>query len=196
MQTIAIEGKVRTETGKKAARDVRRNGEIPCVLYGGEQNILFSASPATVRDIVYTPNFYKIALQLDGQTYESILKDIQFNPVTDAIEHIDFHLLVPGNKMLCEVPVRTVGTSQGVREGGKLLVKVRRLKVKATPEQLLEAVDIDVTSLGLGQSFRVRDIVGVDMEILNSPSIPLATVEIPRSLRSAAAQKEATGKKK
>jgi large subunit ribosomal protein L25 len=196
MQTIAIEGKLRKETGKGATKAIRRSGEIPCVMYGSEQNIHFSVPQAAVRSIVYTPVFYKIALNVDGQTYVSILKDIQFDPVTDAIEHIDFHMLIPGNKMFCEIPVRTVGTSPGVKEGGKLMIKVRKLKVKATPEQLREAIDIDISGLGLGQSFRVRDLGDIGLEILNSPAIPLATIEIPRSLRSAAAQKDTEGKKK
>jgi len=196
MQTITITGNTRTATGKKATKINRREGLIPCVLYGGEQNHHFTTSISGVRGLVYTPNFYKISLELEGKSYDAILKDIQFAPVTDQIEHIDFQQLVAGNKVLCDIPIRTTGVSTGVREGGKLLINVRKLRVKTTPEDLTDAIEVDVSHLGLGHSFRVRDIKGTKMEILNSASIPLVTVEIPRSLRSATAQKEVPGKKK
>lgn len=186
MQSIQINGKTRTSTGTKSAKDVRKNGDVPCVLYGGENTVNFSASAKELKKIIYTPNFYKAALNIDGVTYEAMVKDLQGNPLSDEVTHVDFQQLIPGVKIIADVPIKTVGTSPGVREGGKLLINVRKLRIKATPENLRDVIEIDISSLKLGQSFKVRDIKNEGYEIMNSPSIPLATIEIPRSLRSAA----------
>jgi len=176
METIAIQGNVRQELGKKATKALRREALVPCELYGGNENIHFSASKKDLKDIVYTPNFYKAGIQVDGKTYEAIIKSIQFHPVTDEILHIDFQELVAGTVLRTEVPVRPVGVAAGVKVGGKLLVNVRKLKVKTTPENLKDKIEIDVSKLRLGQSFKVRDIKDTGMEIVNAKSIPIATV--------------------
>ncbi len=191
METIAIQGNVRQELGKKATKALRREALVPCELYGGNENIHFSASKKDLKDIVYTPNFYKAGIQVDGKTYEAIIKSIQFHPVTDEILHIDFQELVAGTVLRTEVPVRPVGVAAGVKVGGKLLVNVRKLKVKTTPENLKDKIEIDVSKLRLGQSFKVRDIKDTGMEIVNAKSIPIAAVEIPRSLRGADAKADA-----
>lgn len=185
METLVIEGNVRTDVGKKATKALRNEGLIPCELYGGAENVHFSATNNGVKGIIYTPNFYTADLQVGGKSYKAIVKDIQFHPVTDEILHIDFQELVPGTVVRTEVPVKAVGSAEGVRVGGKLLINVRKLIVKTTPENLKDKIEIDVTSLKLGQSFKVRDIADTGMQIMNAPGIPIATVEIPRSLRSA-----------
>lgn len=185
METIAIEGNVRSDIGKKATKALRKQDAIPCELYGGEENIHFSADRKAVKDIIYTPNFYVAELNIAGKTHKAIVKDIQFHPVTDAILHIDFQELVPGTVIKTEIPVRAVGVAAGVKNGGKLLINVRKLIVKSTPENLKDKIEIDVTPLKLGQSFKVRDIADTGMQIINAPGIPIAAVEIPRSLRSA-----------
>jgi large subunit ribosomal protein L25 len=191
METIAIQGNVRQELGKKATKALRREAHVPCELYGGNENIHFSASKRDLKDIIYTPNLYKAGIQIDGKTYEAIVKAIQFHPVTDEILHIDFQELVAGTVIRTEVPVRPVGVAAGVKVGGKLLVNVRKLKVKTTPENLKDKIEIDVSKLRLGQSFKVRDIKDTGMEIINAKSIPIAAVEIPRSLRGADAKADA-----
>ncbi|MCB0503108.1 MAG: 50S ribosomal protein L25/general stress protein Ctc [Bacteroidetes bacterium] len=185
METIAIEGNVRSDIGKKATKALRKQDAIPCELYGGEENIHFSADRKAVKDIIYTPNFYVAELNIEGKTHKAIVKDIQFHPITDAILHIDFQELVPGTVIRTEVPVRAVGTAEGVKTGGKLLINVRKLIVKTTPENLKDKIEINVSKLKLGQSFKVRDIGETGMQIMNAPGIPIAAVEIPRSLRSA-----------
>lgn len=184
METIAIEGIKRTDIGKKATKAVRSEGLIPCVVYGGEDCVHFTVTQKAVKGLIYTPNFYKAGITVDGKTYEAIIKDIQFHPVTDAILHIDFLKLIPGAVVKTEIPVRTTGVASGVKEGGKLMMKIRKLKVKSTPEQLQDVITIDVSNLALGQSFKVRDIVDTGMEIMVSPAIPIASVEVPRTLRA------------
>ncbi len=197
MKTITISGQARTGLGKRATKDDRNNGLIPCVLYAGNEVVHFTSTVSSLRGIIYTPHLYKAIVDIDGTTREALLKDVQVHPVTEAVLHVDFQELVPGNAVLVDVPVHIVGVAEGVREGGKLLVKVRKLRVKATPENLMDTIDVDVSKLKLGQSIKIRDIINEndEFEILNSESIPIASVEIPRVLKSetAEAAKEAAG---
>jgi len=199
MQTITISGKARAGVGKVATKADRAAGNIPCVMYAGNEVVHFTSTLSELRGILYTPKFFKALINIDGTVHEALLKDVQVHPVTEEIRHIDFHKLIPGKKVIVDVPISVVGSSQVVREGGKLLVKVRKLKVKSTPENLVDHIEVDITPLKLGQSLKVRDIKPEGFEILNSPSIPLVSVEITRALRSAAtdaAKAEASSKKK
>ncbi|MEO1515531.1 MAG: 50S ribosomal protein L25 [Bacteroidota bacterium] len=192
MESIAISGTIRQALGKKGTKAVRNNAHVPCVIYGGENNIHFSAHKNDFRGIVYTPDFKLIKVELDGKTYTCVVKAIQWHPVTDEISHIDFLELTEGKKLKLEIPVRFKGAAPGVKEGGKMVQKMRRVKVKVAPASLVDAMYVDVSSMGLGQSVRVRDIiVEGDIEIVSSPGIPVASIEIPRALRSAEAAKAA-----
>ncbi len=195
MQVVAIKGTPRKKTGSKAAKESRRKGEIPAVIYGAEgAPVHFTTTHNEVRALVYTPQFKLAEIEVDGKSYKCFLKEVQFHPVKETIQHIDFQLLVPGRKIKVEVPVKFMGTAPGVRAGGKLIQKVRRVKIRTTPEHLVDVVEVDISHLNLGQSVRVRDIGEIEgIEILNAPGIPLATIEIPRSLRSATAKAEAAG---
>jgi large subunit ribosomal protein L25 len=188
MQTITISGKARNAVGKVASKADRAAGTIPCVLYAGNEVVHFTTTISELRGILYTPKFYKAVIDIDGTQHEALLKDVQAHPVTEEIRHVDFHKLTPGQPVTVEIPVRVTGTSPGVREGGKLLIKVRKLKVKAAPEALKDYIDIDISPLKLGQSIKVKDIPDQGFQILNSPSIPVASVEIPRALKSAATE--------
>ncbi|MEZ5026559.1 MAG: 50S ribosomal protein L25 [Chitinophagales bacterium] len=193
MQTITISGKARQKVGKVASKADRAAGNIPCVLYAGNEVVHFTSTISELRGILYTPKFYKAIVNIDGTTHEALLKDVQMHPVTEEIKHIDFHKLIPGVKVIVEVPINIVGQSPGVKEGGKLLVKVRRVRIKATPENLRDTIDVDISELKLGQSFKVRDIKADGFEILNSPAIPLVSVEITRALKSAATEAAKAG---
>lgn len=186
MQTITISGQARTGVGKKATKADRKNGNIPCVMYAGNEVVHFTSTMGSLRALLYTPNFYKVIVDIDGTTSEALLKDVQVHPVSDEILHLDFIKLIPETKIYADVPIKIVGSSPGVREGGKLLIKVRKLKVRATPETLKDVIEVDISPLKLGQSIKVKDLPDQGFEILNSPSIPLASIEIPRALRSAA----------
>ncbi|MFN8260127.1 MAG: 50S ribosomal protein L25 [Chitinophagales bacterium] len=198
MQTITISGKARAGVGKVATKADRAAGNIPCVMYAGNEVVHFTSTLSELRGILYTPKFYKAIINIDGTIHEALLKDVQAHPITEEIRHIDFHKLTPGVPVTVEIPIRVVGQSPGVKEGGKLLVKVRKVKVKSTPENLKDTIDVDISGLKLGQSFKVRDIKEEGFEVLNSPSIPLVSVEITRALKSAAteAAKESASKKK
>ncbi len=186
MKSIAITGNLRNDLGKKSTKAVRRSGLVPCVIYGGENNVHFTAESKGFKHLVYTPDFKTAEISVDGSNYKCIVKSIQFHPVSDEIQHIDFLELVDGNKMKVEIPVRFQGVAPGTRSGGKLTQKLRRVKVKTTPEYLTDELFIDVTALELGQSVKVKDIqLGEGMELETSPGIPVASVEVPRALRSA-----------
>ena len=125
MKSIVLEGTLRTENGKKAANHLRKAGEVLCNLYGGEENVMFSAPYNSFNPIVYSPDFYQVEVKLDGKSYTALVKDIQYHPVTDQIQHIDFLELVPGKIVVAEIPIVLVGQAAGVKAGGKLVQKLR-----------------------------------------------------------------------
>ncbi|MCB0578460.1 MAG: 50S ribosomal protein L25 [Phaeodactylibacter sp.] len=195
MEVIAISGQLRTDLGKSATKAVRKEERIPSVLYGGDEVIHFSTTLKEVRDLIYTPDFKVAEVTIDGKTYKCFVKDIQWHPVTDAIVHLDFLRLIEGVPVKVEVPLRFKGASPGVKNGGKLIQKLRRIKIKTTPEHLIGELQVDISSLQLNQSIRVRDIDRVrdNIDVLNSPGVPVASVEVPRALRSATAAAEKAG---
>lgn len=192
MKVVEIKGTLRKDLGKKASKLVRKEEKVPCVIYGGEEPIHFTADVNSFRSLIYNPDFKLAEIVLDnGKTVRCILKESQFHPVTDQIVHLDFIELVPNKVVKVEIPVRFKGTSPGVKLGGKLIQSLRRVKVKTTPEKLVDELLLDISTLQLGHSIRIRDIeVGEGIEIMNSPGIPVASVEIPRALKSATAAAE------
>ncbi len=197
MEAVTVSGQIRTDVGKKATKAVRKAGEVPAVLYSKEKTIHFATTQKAVKSLIYTPKFKLAEVDVDGTTYRAIVKDVQFDPVTDDIVHMDFLHLIDGHPVKIEVPVRFNGTSPGMRAGGKLLRLMRRIKVKTTPEKMVDELSLDISSLELGQSIRVRDIAPVDgVEIMSPSGAPVGIIEVPRALRSAAtAEKKAAGAK-
>lgn len=194
MEIITINGEKRTETGKKSSRKIRREGMVPAVLYGGDEIVHFAVNPNQVKGLIYTPNFRLAEIEVDGTKYKAILKDYQMHPVTDEVTHIDFLRLVDGTPIKVDVPIRFKGVAPGVKSGGKLQRNVRRVRIKTTPEHLVGELLVDVSSLQMGQSIRVRDIDPSDnIQIMTNPSVPVGQVVVPRAMRSAAtaAAKEA-----
>lgn len=197
METIAFTGQPRETLGKKSTRAIRAQGNIPCVAYGGEDAVHFTVTPNDVKDLIYTPDFKLAEVTVDGNSFKAFVKDIQFHPVTDDIEHIDFLRLAEGRPVKVDVPIRFKGISPGVKNGGKLLQRLRRVRIKTKPEHLINEMLVDISKLKINQSIRIRDIDQKleTIEILNSPGVPVASVVTPRVLRSAtaAAEKEAEG---
>ena len=194
MKSVDISGTPRTGLGKKHARAARREGMVPCVIYGGDQVVHFTAHPNDVKPVVYTPEFKQANISVDGKSYRCILKDSQFHPVTDNLLHLDFLQLIEGKSVKVNIPVRCDGPAAGVKEGGRLNQKIRRVTVKTTPDKLVEELVVDVKELVLGQSVRVKDIpIKEGMEVMSAPNSPIASVETPRALRSAEAEAEAEG---
>ncbi len=188
MKSITIEGQLRTETGKKATRQLRSQDMVPGVIYGGEKEISFAAPSMAFKTFVYTPEFQKAEIKLDGTTYNCILKDLQFDKVSDKLIHIDLMELVEDKKVIAEIPIKFTGVSKGVKEGGHLIIKMKSLKVKSLPKHLKEQIEVDITNLELNGNIRVEDVKEPDYEILNSPRIPVASVVLTRQLK----QEEAT----
>lgn len=197
MKSITIEGQLRTESGKKATRQLRSQSLVPAVIYGGKSEVNFSAPAASFKPIVYTSQFLVAEVKVDGNAYRCILKDLQFDKVTDELIHVDFLELVDDKKVIASLPLNYVGTPAGVKAGGKLVTKMKAVKVKTLPKYLKEAIDVDLTALELNGNMRVQDIVADNMEIMNSPRIPIASVTMTRQLKQeeATAAKAATAKK-
>lgn len=185
MKTISLKVDARNESGKKAAKNLRAQGLVPGVIYGGEETIHFSVPKNSLNPIVYTGEFFKIDVEVDGKVISTITKDIQFHPVTDEVIHIDFQELVPGRRVRTSIPVKLEGRPEGVAVGGVLQHKLLRVKVRVTPEDMVENLTLDVTSLKLGDSKKVKEIDAGNIEVLDSPNVPVASVITPRSLRSA-----------
>jgi len=155
-------------------------------------NTAARVAPKSVKSLGYTPDFKLAEISVNGDTHKCILKDITFHPLTDEIVHIDFLRMTPGKPLKVEIPVDFKGKSPGVKEGGKLIPQMRRVKVKTTPETLVDKLFVDVSELELGNSVRVRDIEFPDgMEVMTTTATPVAVVEVPRALRSAEAEAEA-----
>ena len=193
MKSITIEGQLRTESGKKATRQIRSQNQVPGVIYGGEKEINFSAPASAFKKLVYTPEFLTANVEIDGKSYPCILKDIQFHKVTDQLIHVDFLELVENKKVIASLPLKYVGTPAGVKAGGKLVTKIKSLKVKTLPKNLKPVIEVDITELQLNENIRVEDVKSEGMEILNSPRIPIASVTMTRQLKQeeAAAPKAA-----
>jgi large subunit ribosomal protein L25 len=188
MKTITIEGQLRTDSGKSATRQLRSQNLVPGVIYGGEKEINFSVPASALKPIIYTAEFLLTEVKVEGKTYRCILKDAQFHKVSDELLHVDFLELVDGKKVIATLPLRFNGTPAGVKAGGKLVTKMKALKVKTYPKDLKEAIDVDITNLELNGNIRVEDVLAEGMEIMNSPRIPIASVTMTRQLKQAEAE--------
>lgn len=185
MKSIEIKGFSREGLGKKDSRKLRSEGKVPCVLYGGEQPIHFVAEAGDFRHVIYTPKVFLIDLDVDGKTYKAIMQDVQYHPVEEQILHVDFLKIDENKPVKIEVPIKVEGYAKGMRSGGKLKVNLRRLKVKALAKDLPDAIKIDITKLGLGDSFKVGQLSLENIEFLNSKSVPVVSVVITRAARAA-----------
>ncbi|WP_242922615.1 50S ribosomal protein L25/general stress protein Ctc [Pontibacter liquoris] len=194
MQTLEIIGFKRANLGKQQSKELRNESFVPGVLYGGGEQVHFYSPAILFRDLVYSPEVYEVDLNIEGTHYRAILQDVQFHPVNEVLLHVDFLQLHDDKEVRMDIPVKMVGVSPGVLAGGKLVTKLRKLKVKALPANLPDFVEVDITDLELGKSIKVSKIKTGNYEILTNPLAPVATVTIPRALKSAQTE-EARGKK-
>ena len=188
MKTIEIIGYKRANLGKQAAKKLRQEANAPCVLYGGKEQIHFYTPMALLRDLIYTPDAHFVHLNIEGETYQCILQDLQCHPVSEVILHVDFLQIFEQKQVKMQIPIQITGKAPGVIQGGSLVKKRRKLPVSAYPKDMPAYIEVDVATLDLGQMVRVRDIKTKHYEILVAPGIPIASVEIPRALRSAASK--------
>ncbi|MEP1033278.1 50S ribosomal protein L25/general stress protein Ctc [Ekhidna sp.] len=192
MKTVEIIGYKRANLGKTEAKRLREEGMVPCVVYGGDHQIHFYAPMILFRDLVYTDEAHFALLTIEGEPepFEAIIQDVQFHPVSEIIMHADFLQLFRGTPIKMNIPVHPVGTAPGIQQGGKLIRKVKYLQIKALPKNMPEYIEVDVSKLGLGKSIKVGELEVGEYEILNSPLVTLAGIEVPRALRGKDAEDE------
>ncbi len=180
MKTIKIKGSLRKDIGKKASKKLRKEDNVPCIIYGGGENINFYAPSLSLKNLVYTPNTYLVKLDIEGTVYDVIMKEIQFHPVSDAINHIDFIRYNNDKPIIVNVPVHLTGNSIGVRKGGKLRLAMRYLIVKALPKNLPDFIEINVDDIDVGQSVKVGDLNYKNFTILSNTKEPIVDVRVSR----------------
>jgi large subunit ribosomal protein L25 len=190
MRSVAIEGKTREELGSKNAKQLRREGMVPCVIYGGGENIHFYTDNRSFKEILYTPEALLVVISIDGKEVKSVVRDSQFHPVTEAIEHVDFFQLTEGKPVEVVAPINLVGNPRGVRNGGKMKFNLRRLTIRATEENLPGMIDLNVDELKIGESLRVSDIPAAGFEILGDPSRSVVAINTSRNVVSEESEDE------
>src|SRR5690606_5929385 len=199
MKSISIKGQERESVGKVATKAARNAGLVPCVVYGGEQPVHFTAEEKAFKSLVYTPNVHTVAVDLGGKTIDCILQDIQFDPVSDRILHIDFYQLHADKEITMEVPVKVVGNSKGVMAGGVLRLNQRKLKVRALAANVPDFVEADITELEMGNKLYVTSLATDNFKLLHTENTVVAQVRISRAAMKAdqeAAKAEKGAKKK
>ena len=189
MKTIAIAAAPRADYGKKATKAVRRQGLIPCVIYGGGETVSFAIDEKAVKPLIYTPNSYIVELDIDGQKELAVLRDVQYHPIREQILHIDFYRVQEGKPVSIAVPVRLTGNAEGVKIGGKLALSARKLVVKAMVENLPDELVVDVTPLKVGQTIFVGDLQFEGLQFVSPATQAVCAVRVTRASRGAAAQK-------
>ncbi|HUX53616.1 MAG TPA: 50S ribosomal protein L25/general stress protein Ctc [Williamwhitmania sp.] len=187
MKTLEIVGALRANVGKKETKALRNANLVPCVLYGGGDNVHFSVEEKLVNTLIFTPNAHLVNLKIGKKEYSAVMQDCQFHPVSDKTLHVDFVRVFEDKKVAVDVPVLVIGTSEGVRQGGKLQLLHRKIRVSALPAQLPDSVTIDITGMEMGSSRIVGEIVADNFEIITPKNSIIATVKLTRAARGAAA---------
>ena len=197
MKEISVSGEKRATTGKKAAKELRKEGLVPCNLYGekkGENGlpeaIAFTISAAQLRKVIYSPNVYVVNLTISGEAHKAVIKELQFHPTTDAVLHVDFFEVNETKPITIGIPVKLTGHAQGVRDGGRLSQAVRQLNVTAPYKQIPEVLEIDVTELKLGKAIKVAELNFEGLQIATPAQVVVCSVKATRASRSAAAAGE------
>ena len=186
MKSIELKGTIRETAGKSSSAKLRNNKSVPCILYGGKELVKFSVVDADLKPVIFTPNVYIVELNIDGKMYKSKIQAMQFHPVTDATLHIDFYEVADDKLIGIELPVKVIGNSIGVKEGGKLVQDLRKLKVRGVVKNLPEEIVVDITELGLGKSMRVGELSAENVEFLDFKNSPVVSVKLTRAARGAA----------
>lgn len=181
MKKVSISGSPRTNVGKKDAKALRGDNNIPCVLYGGKEQIHFSVPAASFKNLIYTPEVHTVDLEISGSKYQAILQEAQFHVINDSLLHVDFLEIQPGKPVTMNIPLKTTGASPGVKAGGKLVKKLKTLKTKGLVEKMPDAIEIPIDSLEIGDSVRVRDIKVEGLTFLNAESVTVVSVVTTRA---------------
>ena len=187
METIKISGVKRNAFGKKESKLIRKEGLVPCTIYGRGETIHSSVDARSLKPLIYTPQSYLVEFDIDGQKEVGVMREVQYHPVNDTILHIDFYHVIPGKPIAIDVPVRLSGSSEGVKQGGKLILSKRKLRISATMENLPDELVVDVTTLGLGKSIFVGDLKYDNITLLTPATTAVCAVKMTRAARGAAA---------
>ncbi|MDR0765882.1 MAG: 50S ribosomal protein L25/general stress protein Ctc [Odoribacteraceae bacterium] len=190
MQVFELKGEIRENVGKKSTKALRVNEKVPCVLYGGGENVHFSVTERDLGKLLYTPHVYLVKLRLGEKVYDAIMRDVQFHPVSDKALHVDFYQTFEDKPIVLEVPVKTEGFAEGVQAGGKLNVTTRKLKVKAFMKDMPDELLFNVEKLGVGKSIKVMDAQFENIEIMNAKNVVIVQVKLTRAARAAAQQQQ------
>lgn len=182
MKSVSMSGSLRANVGKKDAKQLRNAGQVPCVLYGGEKQVTFSVDERAFTPLVFTPEVHTVDLDLDGQKFQAILQELQTHPVTDKIIHADFVQLIPGKSVTMNLPIKTVGNSAGVKAGGKLLKKLRKVAARGPIEKMPEHITIDIENLNIGGAVLVRDLNYDGLTFLTPGNSTIVTVQVTRNV--------------
>ena len=187
MKTVSLSGSPRENVGKKDAKKSRREGKVPCVLYGGKEQFHFVVEEKPLKKIIFTPEVYIVSLDINGEVYDTILQDVQYHPVTDNFLHVDFLEIIPEKPVIISIPVRTEGTPEGVLKGGKFISKMRKLKIRALVKDLPDFVLINTSKLDIGDSVKVMDVKLDNVTFLDSPNSVIVGVRTARAVVEEAA---------
>ena len=182
MKSVSLSGSLRENVGKKDAKKNRKEGKVPCVMYGGKEQVHFSCDGKALKKLIYTPEVHLFKLNLDGKEHDTILQDMQLHPVTDNLLHVDFLEILPGKPVTIEIPVKQSGVSPGVLKGGKFVAKLRKIKIKAMVEHLPDVITLSIDHLDIGDSIKVKDVNVENLTLLDSPNNIVFTVRTARSV--------------
>jgi len=189
MKTIAISGSPRENVGKRDAKELRYEGKVPAVLYGGKEQVHFAVLSTDLNEAIYTPEANFLEITVGDVKTKAIIKEAQFHPLTDLLLHVDFLQLFDDKEITMEIPVKLVGTSPGVKMGGKLVQKLRKLRVKSLPANMPQVVEVSIAKLEVGNLFRVRDLQKGDYVVTNTPEDTIVSVGMSRALKQAENEK-------
>ena len=193
MKSITINGSKRESVGKKSTKALRNAGQVPCVLYGGEQPLHFSAEELSFKHLVYTPDVHTVEIKLGGgETVNAVLQDIQFHPVTDTILHVDFYQIFEDKEITMEIPVHTSGVARGVKNGGVLRFNLRRMKVKGLPGNLPDFIEADITNLRIGNKLYVTALASENFKIMHPDNTVVCQVRTSRNVIAETEEEEET----
>ena len=194
MNTIAISGSKRENVGKRDAKELRYQGKVPAVLYGGKEQTHFAVVASDLKPLIYSADVHFVEIDVDGVKTKAIVQDAQFHPLNEQILHVDFFQLDEKKPLVMQIPVKLTGTSPGVKMGGKLVHKLRKLRVKALPADMPQYVEVSIEPLEVGKSVRVRDLKFDNFEITNTPEDTIVSVTTSRALRQAEQEAAKAGK--
>lgn len=188
MKSVSLSGSPRASVGKKDAKAVRLAGNVPCVVYGGKEQIFFNLPTIELEKALNSPEVYCFNLNVNGNEHKAILQEIQFHPINDSVTHIDFLEIIPGREITIALPVKLHGNSEGVKAGGKLSKGMRKIKVKGLLEHLPENISVDITNLNIGQAIKIKDLNLPNVKVLEAENVVVARVTVTRNVQAAATE--------